>query len=732
LYRKSSRINYFIAAAIVLLALLGGFLGSVASNEIPDGLKPYLPWAWPLLLLVAVAIVVFTIWQTKKQVDTEFPTPAFNSQNRQRMLSRVYNFWIKGVFEQSLHGTDLIALGLNEEQDALANPWHFVIPQSDDSVSSLPPGTRITEVFDDADGELLILGEPGSGKTTLLLELTGNLIERAKKDETYPIPVVFNLSSWSVKHQPLSDWLVEELNTKYQVPVNIGKSWVNTDQIMPLLDGLDEVAEDHREASIDAINDYHKQHLTPLAVCGRSSEYMAQSKRLLLSKAVKIQNLTEKQIDAYLWSVGGQLEALRIALHDDPDLLELAETPLMLSVLVLAYQGKSVEDLLAVGTAEARRKQTFEIYTQRMLHRRGLGKGYTPQQTIHYLNWLAKQMTQHNQTVFYIERIQPDWLPNLRSRRIYHGFTTGLIFGVVFGFYYGYGDGLIEGLVVFLIFGLLFGLVNGVVIALSNVQKDGLALAIFSGIFGGLEIGLTYWLLGKVEIAIQPVEIVTWSWKNIQRNFVNFLLIGSIIGLVLGMLSGLSHGQVYGPIVGAAYGFNNGLLVFLVLGLFFGLSSGLSNKILEESSIVKPNQGIWRSAVSGLFTGLLVGLLAGLFYILIGFLILGPELGLYFMLNYGLGYGGGYALVFILVFGLWNGGKAFIQHFILRWFLWHAKSIPWNYPRSLDYAADCILLRKVGGGYIFIHRLLLEYFASLNTVVKQPASYNGELNTPLP
>ena len=31
----------------------------------------------------------------------------------------------------------------------------------------------------------------------------------------------------------------------------------------------------------------------------------------------------------------------------------------------------------------------------------------------------------------------------------------------------------------------------------------------------------------------------------------------------------------------------------------------------------------------------------------------------------------------------------------------------------LDYAAERVFLRKVGGGYIFTHRLLMEYFASL-------------------
>ena len=70
-----------------------------------------------------------------------------------------------------------------------------------------------------------------------------------------------------------------------------------------------------------------------------------------------------------------------------------------------------------------------------------------------------------------------------------------------------------------------------------------------------------------------------------------------------------------------------------------------------------------------------------------------------------------------VVVGLHKGGFAAIQHLLLRLLLWRAGSIPWDYPRFLDYAASRILLRKVGGGYIFVHRLLLEYFASLNTAL---------------
>jgi hypothetical protein len=40
-------------------------------------------------------------------------------------------------------------------------------------------------------------------------------------------------------------------------------------------------------------------------------------------------------------------------------------------------------------------------------------------------------------------------------------------------------------------------------------------------------------------------------------------------------------------------------------------------------------------------------------------------------------------------------------------------NVPWNYIRFLDYAAERVFLRKVGGGYIFTHRLLMEYFATL-------------------
>ena len=67
-----------------------------------------------------------------------------------------------------------------------------------------------------------------------------------------------------------------------------------------------------------------------------------------------------------------------------------------------------------------------------------------------------------------------------------------------------------------------------------------------------------------------------------------------------------------------------------------------------------------------------------------------------------------------LVVGLSLGGLFSLRHFVLRQVLCMNRSAPLNYVRFLDYAASRLFLRKVGGGYIFVHRMLMDYFASLH------------------
>jgi hypothetical protein len=68
---------------------------------------------------------------------------------------------------------------------------------------------------------------------------------------------------------------------------------------------------------------------------------------------------------------------------------------------------------------------------------------------------------------------------------------------------------------------------------------------------------------------------------------------------------------------------------------------------------------------------------------------------------------------FVVLVALWFGGLEVIRLYTLRFMLWRQGHMPSNYARFLDHCVDLIFLRRVGGGYIFIHRYLLEYFAAL-------------------
>jgi NACHT domain len=584
--------------------------------------------------------------------------PSITQKNRERMLRKVRSFWIEGVLEHSLHGAALITLGLEEHHEAVTSPWRLVLQPPDTPPETLPTGTRIKEVYDAADEELLILGAPGSGKTTLLLELARELLDRARREEDHPIPVVFNLSSWTRKHHRLTDWLVEELKSKYQVPHKLARAWVDAKQILPLLDGLDEVVPRDQARCIEAINAYRQEHgLLPLVVCSRSADYLTQTARIQLGTAVMVQPLTQPQVDDYLLRGGERLSTLRAALHQDAGLRELTNTPLMLSILTLTYHDLLVEEPLQAGIPPTR-QQVFERYVQRMFTRRGIPRHASQEQTLRWLTFLAKRMKQQNQALFHLEHLQPDWLTG-RGRRLLYRFSSGLLVGLPVG--------LVGGLIGVLLFGLLDGVLLGLV--------GGLLV----GLVGGLVLG---W--GNIH----PGEILTWSRREARSKMV----VGLLSGLLFGLLVGLPDRLLFGLVLG------------LLFGLVLGLLGGFSTNQLDERLRLTPNQGIWRSARNGLLSGLLGGLGLGL---LASLSASRPLIGLV------VGLGGG--LLGVLLVGLPLGLRPFLQHFTLRFWLWRTGCLPWNVVAFLNEATERIFLRKVGGGYIFVHRLLLEYFVSLDS-----------------
>jgi hypothetical protein len=684
--------------------------------------------------------------------------PTMTAQERRyrsRMLQKVRDFWVKGVLEKSLYNEVLIELGMETHPDAVTHPWDTLIQQADREVRSLPAGTKIVNVFDQMGGELLILGAPGSGKTTMLLELARDLITRAEQDESLPIPVVFNLSSWAEKRAPLVAWLIDELNTRYDVPRKVGKAWIDSDVVLPLLDGLDEVKQEQRAPCVDAINTFRQVHgLVSVVVCSRIADYDALSARLKLQGAVLVQSLTAQNIDDYLAEVGAPAARLRTLLHTDAVLREFAQAPLVLSTMLLAYQGQSVEALAAGGTIAQQRRRLFDAYVRRMLARRGVAARYAPERTRVWLGWLAQRMVEHAQTVFLIEQLQPDWLPNRTTQlrytlldRLGSAFVIGLLSALVvwmLGFSaaavltYAVADALIVGLfggmgalldaqqlLIRLVLRSMLGALLGFVVVgllVGAVNRSPAALA--AGFIGGVPTGIAAGLFGMPGLAprrIVIVETLRWSWSGARRLALGAFLFGAInggIGVLMGLPLGIIHGWL-----GLVY------IVMAVLASASGAALGgmvLGGMVGDRlDTQTRPNQGIRRSARSALRVWFLFGLAAapmGAFLSVLITNVLANDVSLPPDMFFWIDGIVPSALVAWAVVGILGalafGGYAVLSHIALRCILWRSGVLPLHPVRFLDYCADRIFLRKVGGGYIFVHRLLMEHFASLDTAAE--------------
>jgi hypothetical protein len=133
----------------------------------------------------------------------------------------------------------------------------------------------------------------------------------------------------------------------------------------------------------------------------------------------------------------------------------------------------------------------------------------------------------------------------------------------------------------------------------------------------------------------------------------------------------------------------------LILGLINGLVGGLIDTVKVDKA--SPNQGVKLSRKNSLTVFLVSLLTCGL----IGGLIEGQIVGLIV------------GLILGLIVGLNRGGSAVIKHYALRLTLRRSGYTPRNFVKFLDHCAKLILLKKAGGGYIFIHRMLLEHFAEM-------------------
>ncbi len=591
------------------------------------------------------------------------------------LLDNVKNYFTKRWLDDPIRYILLLDVEKQWKNDAVDSPLSVIEELPDQANKILPLNTKIIDLFKQSIRSLLILGEPGSGKTTTLLELTRDLINLAESDETFthPIPVIFLLSSWTKRKQPLMDWMADEIK-KYGVAKKDSRLWLKEHRILPLLDGLDELAFPDRFACVEAINRFKEVNELPeFVVCSRLQEYIELPIRLKLQGAIQLLPLTYEQMDDYLRQAGSkldvQLDVLRSILKESEQFQFIARSPLMLNIMALSYQDMDVKTLTkqSLISPEEHDRYLFEKYVERMLARKSRNlESYPSKDTKHWLSWLAHNLEKSNRTDFSLlkdeSQIEVSWIPE-DLQNIYQSVLYG-----TFSWLFGVCIGSLIGLIIFWVTGLTVREVfNEAFFWILKLMAYGLIIVIFSfAIF----------------------SLLDRNWMDKQGADLTSRL--GILFTCIGLL---------GPLAAT-----NGLLLMIPLVFAYGIRSGEVYRFVAEMSI-----------------GLTVGLAAAvalkrknlLIIIIIGILAGGLAGGLV-----GVMLGGRVILLIIMQIGVviaCSFSHEIIIEPIRRFFLWRARYMPWNYLRFLDYATERIFLQKTGTvTYSFVHKRLQEYFASLD------------------
>ncbi|MDX1612754.1 MAG: NACHT domain-containing protein, partial [Candidatus Promineifilaceae bacterium] len=645
-------------------------------------------------------------------------------------------FWMEGVLQEAT-ADGMLEPSRSLVGAAIDHPWAPILGST---VLPDPEAVKtysMAELFHAADRAMLLLGPPGSGKTIAMLQLGQDLLEQAARDPDRAIPVVLHLASWAEQRPPLDEWVVEELTSKYQIPRRFGRPWLHEDQLILLLDGFDEVQSRFRADCASAINAFRQQcGLTGLMVCSRTQPYFNSATPLRMGAAVALEELADEQIAAYLAINARDPVGWQQLLAADPALTEIARTPLGLKLLATTLEPVGSGPQASSVPTSKPLLQLFERYVGRMLGRRQKAD-YEQDQMLRWLGWLARRLTQHNQAMLLLEEIQPSWLPSRRWRWLYLaliGSIIGLFGGLMMWLLLQLArqtspllpvflsarvsrllaveQGRAELLTLVLLnmpLGVLVSAVQGLFyeqqqvgprpgtrrrwrVALSGLMAGLLSLAVV-GLADPSAFALAWGVVGAVMYGTVARSLYGYSFRSDIRTME--ALAWSWSGAAKGLAIGLALSAVAEALDTVLFGFDGVYRSVITFGLGATLLGGLRGR--RVSGHVRPNEGIWLSLRNGALAALVVAPAMGV----TTWILRTPTYAFYVFL-----------LMFILTFTLFGGGNV-VKHFLLRALLHWQGLLPWRLTHFLDRVAELALVRKVGGGYIFVHQLLQEYLAQL-------------------
>ena len=676
------------------------------------------------------------------------------------LRQRVKKFWIDGVLARTEASDNLLALRREMRPDAVINPWEGVAEVPLNSSDAQRP---IDEIFEDSERSLLILGQPGAGKSVTLLQLAKKLLKQSSNSDC--IPVVLHLSSWS--HNSLSEWIEQEVSAKYQIPRNIGRVLIKNNRLVLMLDGLDEVRKEWQADCVAEINRFLEDQMPPgIVVSCRDEDYKAIGLRLKFHGAVVLKPLTAHQIEKSLTQGRASASPLLDSLQKHDSVMELAKSPLMLSVMKLSFSDASAETMTRFETLERNPERIFQTFVDRMFQTKGKTEhGYSKPQTLQWLGWLARRMDERNQSVLLIEQLQPSWFQS-RMQQILYASILSIVVGLATAMptmfawrnaieIMDFGAStapyslfwLLLQIPIWMMTIALFDFRFFITPNIKPSKRANLSLRIIAKTIGYWSLWMLWplvgwftgawssgWIIADILIGLMlgPLLSVQLKGRRVMAEIdtvetLGISAIGSLKGWLWGLLVGYVIYQAYlwlwalylldQPPDWFPYYWKNEEEIFvsiswpLIAGACGLVVGGLTPKVSESNTF--PNQGMKMSlrnaVVAGAYSTVALAittLLSVHFWLKLLSNTLDPS-----MLKQ-LEIAGGVAVWVGFLVALMFGGMDFIKHWLTRRILIAARLIPQDLVDFLEHAARLSFVKRAGGAYLFNHQLLLKYFAS--------------------
>ncbi|MDX2136919.1 MAG: SUMF1/EgtB/PvdO family nonheme iron enzyme [Chloroflexota bacterium] len=618
----------------------------------------------------------------------------------EQMRRRVYQYWVQGVMETALKEVETVGIALDMQPEAVVRDTRRNIGDI-----ALPNDSRHVRQVYDTFRSFLILGDPGAGKTIMLLQLAQSLILAPPPTHAHAIPLVLNLSSWALNRKPLAEWLEDETWRTYRVRGNRVGRWLANNQLILLLDGLDEVKEDGgaRVACVETINAFREAHPTvPMVVCSRIKDYEKLGEtKLALTGAILLEELRQEQVDHYLSHPG--LAHIKRVVAEDPILRQMSTTPFLLNTMIYAYRHEPEDGLRGFTSEAARREHLFTTYVQRRFVDNPPPHGY--EQTDRYLRWLATKMQAYVQTVFRPNDISPDWMADDQGYERALQTVRWLVAAVLVVLYAAVGWQMSEWIGM-IAWGLL-GLAVGMSIH-SNDSFRMLSLKQMRNKFGNAGQNAVIYAIVTGFGSVLLVHILNAHLAEGDAFWVVYGVIGILMSAVV-LRHEVEDWKSFGMIV----------LSGMWLGHWFGGLTWDTSNIIDLS--------VWvRAVIASLIAPYLIGHML-IFEVLrksvptpsaahrapLALLLSGAAFGtLGVVLNIGPLLGVATAMTYAVLFN----GLTLLQTPFLKLRIRQNDVLPLRIERFLEQMAERQILRRMGGGYIFIHRYLLENYAGLDEV----------------